>query len=98
MGYRYDRETLLNQEYITKHKNDVIVITTWKYNAVSKPGSFWLTANIAWKIDPEIWMSGMHNTLTWKPPYMEKAWSTYLDMQIGESWVDSVMRNMDWNR
>lgn len=47
------RETILNQEYNTKHKDDIIIITTWKYDAPRKLGLFWTREDIARKIDPE---------------------------------------------
>lgn len=82
------RETILNQEYVTKHKDDIVIITTWKYDAPRRLGTFWMRDDIARKVDPEYWMCEVYSTFTWKPLYPERAWRTYLQMQIGESWVD----------
>lgn len=65
----------------------MIVISSWKYDALSKSGTFWLRADIAKKINPAFWMCEVYNTFTWKPLYEERAWSTYLDMWMGESWI-----------
>lgn len=81
------RGTILDQNYITKHKKDIIVVTTWKYDALSKTGTFWMREDIARSIDPECWMCEVYSTYTWKPICPQRAWSTYLNMTIGERWL-----------
>lgn len=82
------RGVMLNHDYATKHKKDIMVITTWKYDSRTNTGTFWLREDEAKRIDPECWMCEVYSTESWQPIQKETAWTTYLDMQIGEAWTE----------